>query len=92
MDVRVGFASDGNGDLYAAWPTDNRDFDAFLFQRADVYVGHAITATCERLDRSPFGLYNLARWRMGMVSERVRKRESDVSGQSPNKNLPKRKR
>ena len=38
-DVRSGFASDGRGSLYAAWPTDNRDFEAFLFQRADVYAG-----------------------------------------------------
>ena len=38
-DVRSGFATDGRGNLYAAWPTDNRDFEAFLFQHSDVYAG-----------------------------------------------------
>jgi hypothetical protein len=38
-DVRSGFASDGKGNLYAAWPTDNRDFEEFLFQHSDVYAG-----------------------------------------------------
>ena len=27
------------GNLYAAWPTDNRDFEEFLFQHSDVYAG-----------------------------------------------------
>ena len=38
-DVRGGFASDGRGNLYAAWATDNRDFDEYLFQRSDIYAG-----------------------------------------------------
>ncbi|MBI1789183.1 MAG: DUF3604 domain-containing protein [Acidobacteria bacterium] len=38
MDMRGGFASDGRGNLYAAWATDNRDFEEFLFQHADVYA------------------------------------------------------
>jgi hypothetical protein len=38
-DVRGGFANDGNGRMFAAWPTDNRDFDQFLFQRSEVYAG-----------------------------------------------------
>ena len=38
-DMRGGFASDGRGHLYAAWATDNRDFEDFLFQRADLYAG-----------------------------------------------------
>ncbi|MDP3000283.1 MAG: hypothetical protein Q8N47_22550 [Bryobacterales bacterium] len=38
-DARGGFASDGQGRMYAAWSTDNRDFDQFLFQRSDVYAG-----------------------------------------------------
>jgi len=39
QDVRSGFATDGRGNLYAAWPTDGRDFEEFLFHRADVYAG-----------------------------------------------------
>jgi len=39
QDVHIGFASDGRGNLYAAWPTDGRNFEEFLFQRADVYAG-----------------------------------------------------
>jgi Protein of unknown function (DUF3604) len=37
-DVRWGLASDGRGNVFAAWPTDNRDYEEFLFQRADVYA------------------------------------------------------
>ncbi len=37
-DVRGGFATDGRGNLYLAWATDNRDFEEFLFQHADVYA------------------------------------------------------
>jgi len=39
MDVRCGFASDGHGNLYAAWPTDNRDYEEFLYRHSDVYAG-----------------------------------------------------
>ena len=39
QDVRSGFAADGRGNWYAAWPTDGRNFEEFLFQRADVYAG-----------------------------------------------------
>ncbi|MDQ6700286.1 MAG: glycoside hydrolase, partial [Acidobacteriota bacterium] len=38
QDVRAGFAADDRGSLWAAWPMDNRDFDEYLFQRADVYA------------------------------------------------------
>jgi len=38
-DVRGGFARDGSGNLWAGWHTDNRDFEEFLFERADVYAG-----------------------------------------------------
>lgn len=38
QDMRAGFASDGRGNVWAAWPTDNRDFEEFLFQHADVYA------------------------------------------------------
>jgi hypothetical protein len=38
-DVRGGFAGDGRGNLFAAWPTDNRDFEEFLFKNSDVYAG-----------------------------------------------------
>jgi hypothetical protein len=38
-DVRAGFAAGPGGRLFAAWPTDNRDYDQFLFQRTEVYGG-----------------------------------------------------
>ena len=37
-DMRGGFASDDGGNMYGAWATDNRDFEEFLFQHADVYA------------------------------------------------------
>ena len=39
MDTRGGFADDSAGNIWAAWSTDNRDFEEFLFQHADVYAG-----------------------------------------------------
>ncbi|MBI1358077.1 MAG: hypothetical protein GC160_27400 [Acidobacteria bacterium] len=38
QDVRWGLASDGSGNLFAAWSMDNRDFDEWLFTHADVYA------------------------------------------------------
>ncbi len=38
-DMRMGLAPDGRGGLWAAWPTDNRDYEEFLFRHADVYAG-----------------------------------------------------
>ena len=38
QDVRWGVASDGNGNLFAAWSMDNRDFEDFLYQHEDVYA------------------------------------------------------
>jgi hypothetical protein len=38
-DVHGGFASDGLGNLYTAWVTDNRDYDEFLYRHSDVYAG-----------------------------------------------------
>ncbi len=37
-DMRGDFAADGRGNVYAAWATDGRDFEEFLFQQADVYA------------------------------------------------------
>ncbi len=37
QDVRWGLASDGKGDLWAAWPTDGRDYSEFLFDHSAVY-------------------------------------------------------
>ncbi len=37
-DVRSGFALDGRGNLYAAWATDNRDFEEYLFSRSEIYA------------------------------------------------------
>jgi hypothetical protein len=39
QDMRAGFASDGKGNLYAAWPADNRDYEEYLFQHAEVQAG-----------------------------------------------------
>lgn len=36
QDMRTGFASGAPGTLYAAYPTDNRNFEDFLYQRAEV--------------------------------------------------------
>jgi hypothetical protein len=38
-DVRAGFALDGRGRVFAAWPMDHRDFQEYLFQRSDVFAG-----------------------------------------------------
>ncbi len=38
IDMRSGFAADSAGNLFAAWPTDNRDFDEYLFGHADIYA------------------------------------------------------
>ena len=38
QDVRWGIASDGHGNLFAAWAMDNRDFEDFLYQHEDVYA------------------------------------------------------
>jgi hypothetical protein len=37
-DMHSGLANDGRGNTYVAWPTDNRDFEGFLFERAEVYA------------------------------------------------------
>ena len=36
QDMRFDLALDGEGRLYAAWPTDHRDYENFLFQEAEV--------------------------------------------------------
>ena len=38
QDVRWDLASDGRGNLFAAWQSDRRDFSDFLFERADVHA------------------------------------------------------
>jgi hypothetical protein len=38
-DVRSGFAADSRGQVCAAWATDNRDFEEFLFKHSDIYAG-----------------------------------------------------
>ena len=38
QDMRWGLAASGDGRLYAAWPTDQRDYEEFLFQEGDVYA------------------------------------------------------
>ncbi len=38
QDVRTGFASGGAGTLYAAYSTDDRDFEDFLYQRSAVHA------------------------------------------------------
>ena len=39
QDVRWDIASDGRGNLWAAWQTDHRDFEDFLFEHTDVNAG-----------------------------------------------------
>ena len=36
QDVRWELASDGRGNLFAAWPTDNRDSEEYLFQHSSI--------------------------------------------------------
>lgn len=38
-DVRYGFAALPEGGFFGAWPTDHRDYEEFLFAKADVYAG-----------------------------------------------------
>ncbi len=45
QDMRAGYAADGRGGLYACWPTDNRDYEEFLFERAEVYSARIPTPT-----------------------------------------------
>ncbi len=35
-DMPSGFAADARGNIYAAWPTDGRDFETFLYSRAEI--------------------------------------------------------
>ena len=37
-EMRAAFTNDGRGAVYSAWPTDNRDFEEFLFTRADIHA------------------------------------------------------
>ena len=39
MDARSAFVRADDGGIAAAWPTDNRDFSAMIFEQADIYVG-----------------------------------------------------
>ncbi|MCP5115590.1 MAG: hypothetical protein GY953_32590 [bacterium] len=39
QDVRWGVANDGAGNIWAAWPTDHRNSDDYLFQKAEVMAG-----------------------------------------------------
>jgi hypothetical protein len=39
IDMRIGVGPDAKGALWAAWPTDNRDYEEFLFEHADIYAG-----------------------------------------------------
>jgi hypothetical protein len=38
QDVRYALANDSRGDLYAAFPTDGRDYETFILQRSDAQV------------------------------------------------------
>ncbi len=44
QDMRAGFASDGRGNVFAAWPTDNRDFEDFLFRKAEIHATRIASA------------------------------------------------
>ncbi|HUG80100.1 MAG TPA: hypothetical protein VML01_00445 [Bryobacterales bacterium] len=39
QDVRWGIARGADGGLIAAWPTDHRDADTYVFEKTDVYAG-----------------------------------------------------
>ena len=39
LDVRSGFATDEDGGIVVAWPTDRRDWSDMLAEQADIYVG-----------------------------------------------------
>ncbi len=39
LNVRIGLGADSSGGISVAWPTDNRDYEEFLFNHADVYAG-----------------------------------------------------
>jgi hypothetical protein len=65
-DVHSGFATDGRGNLYAAWPTDNRDFEEFLFHRSEIYAGRLpmpsgapAAAVLERRERPDLTSFNI---------------------------------
>ena len=38
QDARWGLAADGEGNVWASWPMDNRDYEGFLYEHADVYA------------------------------------------------------
>ena len=38
-EMRGAFTATAGGPIFAAWATDNRDFEEFLFERAEVYTG-----------------------------------------------------
>lgn len=38
-DMQSGFAVAADGTLWGAWPTDNRDYEAFLYRNSDVHLG-----------------------------------------------------
>ncbi len=38
QDMRWGLSQSGDSAMYAAWPTDNRDAEQFVFDRTDVYA------------------------------------------------------
>ncbi|MBM3726598.1 MAG: DUF3604 domain-containing protein [Acidobacteria bacterium] len=39
QDMRAGFTADKRGNVYAAWATDQRDFEEFLFRKTQVHAG-----------------------------------------------------
>ncbi|MYF03558.1 MAG: hypothetical protein F4230_00675 [Holophagales bacterium] len=47
QDVRWELASDGRGNLFAAWPTDNRDSDEYLFDHSSINAARLPALTGE---------------------------------------------
>ena len=47
QDVRAAFANDSRGGVWAAFPTDHRDYEEFLYERAEAQVAR------ERLETLP---------------------------------------
>lgn len=42
MDVRMGFASGGPGEVAAVWPTDHRDYASMIVEHADLYAAKLV--------------------------------------------------
>jgi hypothetical protein len=65
-DARSGFVAGPQGRMFGVWPTDNRDFQNFLFQQSQVYAGllPALAPTAAAAVLKPRDLPKLTAWKM----------------------------